>query len=170
MLICSSILALTFFIVFRWIESEAKRVSFPLPKQYLFYLAELSILFYGVTIGTIDGKSTGKLHGPCAVLFFIILFSIIMNITVYLSKLRAWDTSVLSRPSLLLKQVLALYIAGIWIWCIYGLLTEAENKDDIYVVILEWNSVSINLLWLLTFAYEWKNFDLTLVNTKGRRE
>ena len=123
MLICSSILALTFYIMFRWAENCAIRVGFPPPQQYLFYLAEFSILCYGVTIGTIDGKSTGSLHGPCAVIFFVILLAVIVNLTIYMGRMRSWNTSVMSRCSLILKQLLAGYISAVWIWCIYGLVT-----------------------------------------------
>jgi hypothetical protein len=31
-----------------------------------------------------------------------------------------------------------------------------------YVVILEWNSVLINLLWVLSFVYEWKELNFCL--------
>lgn len=36
------------------------------------------------------------------------------------------------------------------------------NKQDIYVVIVEWNSVIINLLWILSFVCEWKKFIICL--------
>ena len=129
MLFCSSILALSFFVVFRWLESQAKRVDFPPPQQYQFYIAEGSIFCYGVTIGTIDGRGTGTLHGPCAVIFFIIWFLTIVNMTVYMTKLRKWDTTTLSRTSLTLKQVLAGYVALVWIWCVINLIGEGFHQN-----------------------------------------
>lgn len=39
MLFCSSILALTFYCLFRWVTWQANRVNFPPPKKYLFYIA-----------------------------------------------------------------------------------------------------------------------------------
>lgn len=139
MLFNSSFLALTFFVVFRWIESEALRVNFPNPPKYQFYLAEGSILCYSITIGTIDGKGTGKLHGPCAVTFFIVWLATIISMTVYLTKLRKWDCTTIGKRSLRIKQLLSLYISGLWIWCIYHIIKEQKqgrNKQDIYVVII----------------------------------
>lgn len=55
MLFNSSFLALMFFIIFRWIEAQVKRVGYHRsPPKWQFYLAEGSIGCYGVTIGTID--------------------------------------------------------------------------------------------------------------------
>lgn len=167
MLFCSSILAFTFFIVFRWLEFQAKRVGFKKLHKALFYIAESSILCYGITIGTIDGKGTGKLHGINAVIFFIVWFATITNVTVYMNKLRSWDCSVMSKWSLIIKNLLAIYITGIWTYCIYGLINgKNDNKSDIYVVILEWNSVLVNLLWVLTMVFEWRKFNICLIKNK----
>lgn len=54
MLFNSSFLALAFFIIFRWVEAQAHRVGHHTPPKYQFYLAEGSIVCYGITIGTID--------------------------------------------------------------------------------------------------------------------
>ena len=50
-----------------------------------------------------------------------------------------------------------------------GLLTEntAENKDDKYVVILEWNTVFVNILWLFSFRTDWKNVYLCVTGKAG---
>ena len=129
----------------------------------LFYIAESSMLSYGITIGTIDGKGTGKLHGINAVIFFIVWLVTVVNVTVYMNKLRSWDCSVMSRCSLIMKNILAIYISGIWGWCIWGMINGKDgNKSDIYVVILEWNSVMVNLVWVLTMVMEWKKFTICL--------
>lgn len=99
MLGCSSFLALVFFIAFRWIESQALRVGFPPLPKYQFYLAEGSIACYCVTIGTIDEEGIGNLHGPCAIIFFIIWLVTIINMTFYLARMREWDSSVISREA-----------------------------------------------------------------------
>lgn len=101
-------------------------MGYPMQQKWLFYLAESSIACYGVTIGTIDGAGTGNLHGPCAVIFFVIWMATILNMTVYLYKLRNWDTSVLSGTSMTLKIVLAIYISLIWSYCIYGLIFDKK--------------------------------------------
>lgn len=155
MLINSSFLALVFFVVFRWLEFQAIRVRYPPLPKYQFYLAEASILCYAITIGTIDGKGIGKLHGPCAVIFFVIWLVTVLNMTVYMTKLRDWDSSVMSKKSLRVKQILGIYIGLVWIYCVYEILGELrfyDKKQDIYVVIVEWNSVIINLLWVLTLV------------------
>jgi hypothetical protein len=83
MLICSSIVALSFFVEFRWARWQALRTGFkPLSEGYL-WAAWFSIACYGVTIGTIDEKGIGKLHGPCAVTFFIIFLITIVRLTFY---------------------------------------------------------------------------------------
>lgn len=33
---------------------------------------------------------------------------------------------------------------------------DYESKTDKYVVIVEWNTVAIGLMWVLTFYWEWK--------------
>ena len=74
MLINSSILALIFFMLFKWTSKVAADAGFTKPvSQVLYYTSLFSILLYGITIGTIDGKGTGSLHSPCAVGFFVIL-------------------------------------------------------------------------------------------------
>jgi hypothetical protein len=55
MLFCSSIIALVFYCAFRWVQYEAVRIGHKKLSNALFYLAEFSILCYGITIGTIDG-------------------------------------------------------------------------------------------------------------------
>lgn len=57
--------------------------------------------------------------------------------TVFMTKLRAWDTSVMSKISLRMKQILSIYVGGVWAWCLYHVLQEpSKNKQDIYVVIV----------------------------------
>ncbi len=58
---------------------------------------------------------------------------------------------------MLLKKLLAGYVAGVWIYCIYGLATTTDHhRSNQFVVIVEWNSVLVNLLWVLSFVCEWK--------------
>ena len=74
-----------------------------------------------MTIGTIDEKGIGNLHGPCAIIFFIIWLLTIVNMTFFMTRLRAWDTSIMSSTSLRIKQLLALYIGLLWAWCLYNI-------------------------------------------------
>jgi hypothetical protein len=133
------------------------------------------MLCYSITIGTIDEKGIGNLHGPCAVTFFVIWMIVIQRTTAFMSRLRHWDTTVMTKRSLLLKKLLAGYVLGVWIYCIYGLLTtpdENQKKSDQFVVIVEWNSVLINLLWVLSFVMEWQelNFCLDFYPKEGLEE
>jgi hypothetical protein len=167
MLIASSLLALIFFLIFRWTAAAVKRANYPrvLPSS-LYYTTQFSILLYGITIGTIDSRGTGPLHSPCAVAFFLILIIAIIRVTLFLTELRAYDTSVIAEWSLRVKQVLALYLLLLWIYCIIMLISvsseELEGKGDKYVVIVEWNTVTMGLLWVLSFYPEWKHLALTL--------
>lgn len=66
---------------------------------------------------------------------------------------------------MLLKKLLAGYVSGVWIYCIYGLLTTpdlSQKKSDQFVVIVEWNSVLVNLLWVLSFVMEWPELNFCL--------
>lgn len=153
MLVCSSVLALTFYALFRWAEWQARRTGFPKPPFYQFYLAEASIFCYGVTIGTIDGEGIGNLHTPCAIIFFIIWLVTIVNMTAYLTKMRNWDTSTISLPSLRVKQALSVYIILIWAYCLFYTYVAPSTDKFKYTVIVEWNSVLINLLWVLTLVF-----------------
>jgi len=65
------------------------------------------------------------LHGPCAVIFFIIWLVTIVNMTVVMTKMRAWDTTVMSKTSLRVKQLLSLYITALWAWCLYHISQES---------------------------------------------
>ena len=86
MLIASSILALTFFMMFNWVSKVAADAGFPKKVSNLLYNMSLfSIVLYGITIGTIDGKGTGSLHSPCAVGFFVILIWSIVEMTLFLT-------------------------------------------------------------------------------------
>lgn len=87
--------------------------------------------------------------------------------TVVMTKMRAWDTTVMSKTSLRVKQLLSLYITALWAWCLYHISQESQlNKQDIYVVIVEWNSVMINLFWVLSMVFEWKKFKICLSANK----
>ena len=95
------------------------------------------MICYSITIGTIDEKGIGKLHGPCAVIFFVIWVVVIIRITLFINNLRHWDISVVSAGSILLKKLLAGYVAGVWLYCIYGLLTTTDHhKSNQFIVIV----------------------------------
>ena len=89
------------------------------------------MICYGVTIGTIDEKGTGPLHSPCAVIFFLIWMIVIANTTIFMSKLRKWDSSVMSGTSILIKKLLAFYVGSVWIYCIYGLITTSSYYENV---------------------------------------
>lgn len=43
---------------------------------------------------------------------------------------------------------------------------DKEKKDD-FIVIVEWNTVIVNLLWMLSFRREWKQVYLTFNGNAG---
>ena len=92
------------------------------------------MVFYSVAIGTLDGKSTGKYHTKAAILFFIIWLYVVIDVTIFLTKMRIWDSSIMSCTSIFLKQLLTIYIIIIWIYCLIGVMTH--SKGDKYVVIV----------------------------------
>lgn len=104
--------------------------------------------------------SNGPLHTPSALIFFILFEIDIIYITLYLYRLKQWDASVITQGSLLLKMVLAVYVTAVWIYCLFH--SVKENKTD-YTVVLEWNAYLINLFWILSFAAEWKQIKVCLI-------
>lgn len=57
-----------------------------------------------------------------------------------------------------------------WIYCAIGLITEAKrgNKQDQYIVILEWNEVIVNLMWVLSFRTDFKKVYLNVLGKPGK--
>lgn len=61
------------------------------------------------------------------------------------------------------------YLIVTWVYCIAGLILtsseedlEVEGKGDKYVVIVEWNTVAVGLLWVLSWVIEWRHYGLAL--------
>ena len=130
MLIASSMLALIFYMIFRWINAVALAAKYDRPISKLMYYGIMtSVPLYGVTIGTIDEKGTGPLHGPCAVIFFLILIACIIEVTLYLTDLRAFKTSTLNLNSLRTKQLLAVYLVSVWIYCLIEIIIVSLKED-----------------------------------------
>jgi hypothetical protein len=171
MLTASSFLSLIFFCIFKWLNYEIARIGFPeKPATWMYPLSQFSILCFSVTIGTIDSKSTGKLHGPCAVIFFVILYSLTVRMTLMMKRMRHWSADFITLESWWFKKITCLYLTGVWIYAAVGLILEntaGQNKDDRFVDVLEWNTVFVNILWLFSFRTDWKNVYLCVVNKKG---
>jgi hypothetical protein len=45
-------------------------------------------------------------------------------------------------------------------------LEDLEGKGDRYVVIVEWNTVTIGLMWVLSWYFEWEHYYLCLSSPK----
>jgi hypothetical protein len=61
------------------------------------------------------------------------------------------------------------YLIVTWVYCIAGLILtsseeelEVEGKGDKYVVIVEWNTVAVGLVWVLSWVIEWRHYGLAL--------
>jgi len=127
-----------------------------------FYATMFAMLCESVAVETIDGKGNGPLHSPCAVIFFLTFEIVIVYMTLYLYRLRQWNSSVVSQLSFFLKAVLAIEITVVWIYCLYGALSGSKKVD--FTVLVEWNSFFLDLAWLLSFAPEWGEIRLSLVS------
>lgn len=69
-----------------------------------------------------------------------------------------------------MKCGLAIYLLALWIYCLFGLIFEViptATDDDIYIVIVEWNSVYVGLIWVLSFAFDWKHYYICLSRSNG---
>lgn len=175
MLIASSLMALIYYLIFRWINAKAISIKYDKAmSKWLFKTVLVSIPLYGVTIGTIDSGGTGPLHSPCAVSFFLILILCIIEVTIYLTGLRAFKTSAMNLTSLRAKQSLAIYLVSVWVYCLIEIIIVSlkeedwESKTDPFVNIVEWNTVTIGLLWVLSFYWEWGSINLKLRGPKGQ--
>jgi hypothetical protein len=50
--------------------------------------------------------------------------------------MRNWDATIMSPISWNLKKLTALYIVGVWIYCLYGLVIKDPSKKDDWIVIV----------------------------------
>lgn len=131
----------------------------------MYWPTVLSVFGYMAAISTIDTAGTGDLHSIGAVYFFIMLYFMVVNMTIISYKMRNWDTTTFTRGSVNSKIVVAGYLSIVWIYCIYGLLTEAKaNGDDQYIVIVEWNLVYAGLIWVLCFLGDFSKVYVVLTN------
>ena len=129
----STILALIFYTLHRWINVQAYKAGFRPMSKIMYYVMIIALVFYCIAVETIDGKGNGPLHTPSAGIFFIVFQIAIVDVTVYLYELREWDSSVISLRSMRIKAGLAVYITIMWIFCLYHVLNE--NGTDFTVVL-----------------------------------
>lgn len=115
-----------------------------------------------ITMGTIDDAGTITAHDIGAVVYFVSFFLVVVNLTIVAYKMRRWDTSFLTPNSYRLKIIITIYLVALWVYCIVGLITENLSHDDVYVVIVEWNSVYVCMGWILSFGWDWKHTYITL--------
>lgn len=128
----------------------------------LYYCVMVALVFYCIAVETIDGYGNGPLHTPSAVIFFMIFQITIVETTLYLYRLRQWNSSVISRRSMQVKMMLMLYISAVWVYCLYRLTVKNDNGAD-FTVVLEWNAYLIDLLYILSYAEEWKKIKVCLM-------
>jgi len=107
-----------------------------------------------IAMGTIDGMWYPDLHTNSAIFFFLTLFLIVMTQTLVLRDMYLWDSSVISRNSYIIKLILAIYVAIVWVCTLTGLVTHPSGSNDdenVYIVVLEWNSVYVCIFWILSY-------------------
>ena len=63
---------------------------------------------------------------------------------------------------MLAKIILAIYVSMVWVYCLIRLTVKDENSTD-FTVVLEWNAYLIDLLWVLSYAEEWRKIKLCLI-------
>ena len=168
MLTAASFLALTFFCMFKWLKYVKIRSQWPghIP-NVAYSFAEFLIFPFCIIIGTIDSGFKTLLHDVASVIFFIGLLGLTIYITSKLWVMKKWDASIISRESWFLKRLTCFYLIAVWIYCIYGFLTPQKIPNHDFIVIVEWNTVTVNLLWLLSFRREWKKVYLTFDGQGG---
>ena len=66
-------------------------------------------------------------------------------------------------------MVLAIYVAIVWVGTLIGLILNPSGRNDdenVYIVILEWNSVYVCLFWIMSYYPEWSTIRITLTEEK----
>lgn len=166
MMIAGGFINLVYFIIFKWLKLLKRETEFPFSIEgWLYYLAQVSVIGFYCAVATIDGHGTTKIHGPGAVFFFIVLLIVVGAVTIVLREMKSWCSSVISDRSRLIKTSILIYLIGVLVYCIIGLLLKKEedlSHDDKYVVIIEWNLALGGLTWLFFFIMDWGNVSLTL--------
>lgn len=65
-----------------------------------------------------------------------------------------------------MKICLGVYVTIVWVYCLYRSMGGEDKlglgKTD-YTVVVEWNAYLINLLWILSFAAEWRQIKVCLI-------
>lgn len=82
---------------------------------------------FQIAMGTIDGNGYPDLHTNSAVFFFVMLFLIVMTQTIVIRDMYKWDSSVLSQKSYFIKLALGIYVACVWFFSLYGLITKPSG-------------------------------------------
>jgi hypothetical protein len=126
MLPAGSFVTLIYYIAFKWLESKKKQIEFPYSTEsWIAPWAIISVGGFYCAIGTIDGAGYPDIHTIGAVFFFIVLFVTAGAITFVLREMRKWNSSCISRKSIMVKSVLILYILGVAVYCLtHGLIEE----------------------------------------------
>ena len=82
MMTAASFLALVFFCIAKWMKYIQIKINYlgKIPNA-IYFVSEMAILPYCLTIGTIDSGKTGKIHDVSAVIFFVLLFGLTLIMT-----------------------------------------------------------------------------------------
>jgi hypothetical protein len=161
----ASFISYIYHVMFKWIKYQKKKSQYPGPIYgWLYYPSLLSVWGYMAAMATIDGGWYPDLHTEGAVFFFVFLFLIVISQTLVLRDMHKWDSTVLTPSSYVMKSILMIYVAMIWIYCLYGVITHPDgfgDDENVYIVILEYNSVYVCLFWIFSFRADWKDIHLT---------
>jgi hypothetical protein len=97
----------------------------------------------------------GPIHAPCAILFFSIFTLLTMLITYIIYRLKSWDSSVVSESSWRWKLSTCVYQVICWGIClpmmVVCIIWPQVGEPADWFMIMEWNTVFVNVLWLLSF-------------------
>lgn len=127
MLSSGSFITLIYFGIFRWLVAEKKRTKYPGDTyKWLFPVAQASITGFLAAIGTIDGAGYPDLHTYGAVFFFVTLFITAVTVTLVLTDMHQWDTTVLNRSSYISKSIFAVACILLVLYCAIGFILQIK--------------------------------------------
>ena len=119
-------LNLVYLAAFGWLRVVKNETNYPgSTNQWLLPIGHASILGFQVTIATIDGGRLPFIHIIGALFFFLVLLIVSTQSTLTIRDMWQWCPSIMPRRNLLVKQIIAIYLIIVDLYCLYGVAMES---------------------------------------------
>lgn len=163
MLLINVGIGLLFWAMNKALGAIAEKYQYPRPLSSLYTKVGLLMTFcYALTIGTIDEGKTSHIHDLNAVVFFVLLFVMVNDVTLVCYRLRQWDVRAIHPASWFCKLSATLALTGTWVAQLLLILTNHGSSND-HVVVVEWVSNYTAVFWLASFFWEFTDVYLEIL-------